>query len=177
MPYHLYLKNCSQVDQELICKIEKNEFAEINGEKYGLFSIIFGENSFESFDFPLNFGITINSNLTKENIYIDIKKLLVKEAEMHNFIAYETNSTDSLNLLSTPFSLNITNKDGDLKHIDCFFKKTTNKPLLIVCDPITGEYHLNEIKEQIQLNDINMKYNFIIQPVNNEEMNLQVFWD
>ena len=88
---------------------------------------------------------------------------------MHNFIAYETNSTDSLNLLSSSFKLNFAKDGGNSETIECFFKKTTNKPLLIICDPYKGEYHLNEIKEQIQLNNINMKYNFIIRPVNNKE--------
>ena len=66
------------------------------------------------------------------------------------------------------FSLKFENRDGE-KDIDCSFRKYENTALFLVCWGKDGVFWLKEIKEEIILNDINIKYNFRIQPVNNNK--------
>ena len=55
--------------------------------------------------------------------------------------------------------------------IECYFKKTELNPLLILCKwNLAGDYSLGQIKEEIKLNNIHMKYNFIISPLTNNEL-------
>ena len=49
----------------------------------------------------------------------------------------------------------------------CSFRKYENTPLLIVCWTRDGTFWLKEIKNETILDDVNIKYNFRIQPVNN----------
>ena len=52
----------------------------------------------------------------------------------------------------------------------CALRKYDENPLLIVCFfSNEGENWLKEITEEKQYNELNVKYNFRIQPVNNEE--------
>ena len=132
-----------------------------------------GENSFKIFQFELNFGIVISSNLTKETINVDIKKLLEKDAGMGTFIAYETNVTNIPNIISKEFKLRFLNRESDSQYEGdkyCNFKKTIGQPLLIICQFQEGEFSLSEIEENIELNDLNVKYNFVVQPVFNNEI-------
>ena len=59
---------------------------------------------------------------------------------------------------------------------DCAFKRNKdNKPLFLLCTmnyENNKNFTLSEIKEEMKLENINMKYNFIIKPVkNNEKIN------
>ena len=58
----------------------------------------------------------------------------------------------------------------DEEEIKCAFRKYEENPLIMVCWRPDQKSHLNEIDEEIVLNNLNIKYNFRIQPVNNNEM-------
>ena len=104
--------------------------------------------------------------LKKENIYVEITKLLSDDTiETQNFFIYETNETNipMINIFNNQFQLEF---NGSEKNLSCFFRKGRVGPLLIFYNAINeGIFSLKEIKSDIILRDINIKYNFIIKPV------------
>ena len=72
---------------------------------------------------------------------------------------------------SKQFFLNFT-LNGSINSEECVFRKyQDNKPLLLLCMiDKEGNLTLSEIKEDIKLEDINAKYNFIIKPIKNSEV-------
>jgi len=57
---------------------------------------------------------------------------------------------------------------------ECYFRKTQGQDLILICNVKSyGILKLKKIAEEILLNDINYKYNFIILPIiNNEQINI-----
>ena len=170
----LILDKCSEEGKELICKITKAEIEEyLLYNKKGFHTHVYKPDSnYEEILFGLfssNGGIYINYLLDKKDIYVEITKLVDKAIDKNNLIAYETNVTDIANVNSEFFDIKLI--DGNL--ISCFLKKTEGNPsLLMICQlpKNQGEsFSLGEIKDQIDLKDINIKYNFHIIPVKNEE--------
>ena len=85
-------------------------------------------------------------------------------------MAYETNVTNILSI-SSIFNLDFIRKKRE-ESLSCYLQKGENGPLLILCMPFINEddiLSLKEIKENIILNNINAKYNFIILPVDIKE--------
>ena len=119
----------------------------------------------------------IVKDIQKKDIFVGIKKLLVNANEHDVPIAYETNVTDISNfyLFSDGFSLTFINKNSEgiesENDGECNFLKYDNNPLLLVCW-LNGESEnrLKEIKEEIIINNLNVLYNYRIQPVKNEEI-------
>ena len=107
------------------------------------------------------------NNIQKKDIYVGIKKLLVNSTEQDTLIAYETNVTDISKVFTSTESFSM--KFGG-EESNCGFRKYEENPLLIVCWGPKNNSHLDEIVEEIELNTTNIKYNFRIQPVNNNEM-------
>ena len=170
----LILDKCSEEGKELVCKITKAEIEEyFLYNKKGFHTHVYKPDSnYEEILFGLfssNGGIYINYLLDKKDIYVEITKLVDKAIDKNNLIAYETNVTDIANVNSEFFDIILI--DGNL--ISCFLKKTEGNPsLLMICQLPNnhGEsFSLGEIKAQIDLKDINIKYNFHIIPVKNEE--------
>ena len=112
-------------------------------------------------------NITINSNnINKENIYIKITNLLESTIDKNNFIGYETNITSISNIITYPFKLSF----GDNMECSCLMKKTSEKPLFLICNmDQKGNFSLVEIKKEIKLENINIKYNIFIQPSKNDD--------
>ena len=166
---------CTVKENELICNIDKNA---IEGR------ILSKEETFEAISFGKEYGmiyhnlifdIIIKYNANKENINVQIKKLLNMNANSGVMIAYETDVTQISRCTTKYFDLNFTLEDGsETKNAECFFKRNKdNKPLLLLCTlkyENSNNFTLSEIKEEIKLEDINMKYNFIIKPVKNAEI-------
>ena len=157
------LNECEIKENELFCKITKADIGGILSVNNGNLVLKSYNELMPLFQFPNVLEIIINIiNYKKENIYVGITKLLENAYDEGNYVAYETNVTEISNLISEEFR--------NIKDFNCFFKKYSEKPLLILCEvPNSGTYSLGEIKNQIILNDINVKYNFIIVPVINQE--------
>ena len=114
----------------------------------------------------------IYNDIEKINVYVGITKLIENVADHDTPIAYETNITNINNILmdSEAFNLYFMNDNGGEEDCSCSFRKYDAKPLLLVCFVNNeGTNWLKEITQEQIYDDLNIKYNFRIQPVNNEE--------
>ena len=162
------LDNCKIRKKELICKIKKDDLIEILPKNGGnLFLYFYWPDMQKILQYPNVFNITVNiKNLKKEDIYIGIDKLLENNFEEDNFVPFETNITNISNLITEGAQCKL----GE-NNFTCFLRKDLDKPLLMLCTGFKeGIYSLNElIKEEIILDNINVKYNFKIQPTNSTD--------
>ena len=169
----IILDECSVEGKELKCKIDKDiieEYSSNNGQQFSIYynfphiegDILSLDNNIRSV-----YGVCVNYSLQKKDISIETIKLLEDKINMNDYIAYETNIKDISNVHSKSFKLTLSNGN----ETDCSLKKTTGISLTIICLMLVkeGEYSLSKIENKIELNDINIKYNFIIQPINNNE--------
>ena len=164
--------DCNLEENILICKIKKSDL-----EK-GLFMNNYHLNTYYVdvaspnvlIKLPFVGYITIIDNIAqKTDVFVGITRLLVNVTEGNSYIAYETNITNINNIISV-FKLNFTNEFGKIEEVGCYIKKYEDNPLLITCSPPNiGKFWLKEIKKEIIINDTNIRYNFRIQPVKNEE--------
>ena len=163
-------EDCNIKGNDLTCKLEKEKIIEnlyYNGE---IFELYYYSSSNGLYKFPYVSDIIINYNISKkEDIYVGVTKLLQNNLDMQNFIPFETNVTSISNVISNLF-LYKTNIDDYL----CKMKKNIDKPLLFLClksnttiNGITTSF--GENNTEVILNDIYIKYNFRIQPVNMQE--------
>ena len=84
-----------------------------------------------------------------------------------DYIAYETNVTNISSIDSGNFNILPFNSDYGYT---CCFKKIYWKQIMILCNGMeSGLLHLEEIKEEIKLTSIKIKYNFLILPKKNKE--------
>ena len=114
-------------------------------------------------------GIYVNYTFDKQDIYVEITKLVDSAIDENNLIAYETNVTEITNVITKEFGISL----SDGKTLRCVLKKSENfSCLLMLCElPKKHEdtFSLGEIKNQIELKEEHIKYNFYILPVKNEE--------
>ena len=164
--------DCSKQNEELVCKVTKNQIESILQSKETKIYVATLDYYIKGEEFPLVPGIVVNYNLPKKDVFVLITKLLEKVSERDTLIAYETNVTDITNVLIDleAFKLPFTNSNTGKSNFACSFRKYSEFPLLIVCwVNEDGTNVLNEITEEKIYNDLNIKYNFRIQPVKNEE--------
>ena len=164
-----YLNNCKLENGELKCIMSLSVLDEITEESEDDFSIAYmtDENRLLRFEFVQYIDIYY-LNSTKEQIYVSITKILENVADYDSFIAYETNITDISKFTSELEKFELSFDDN--QKFECGFKKYDNYPLLLLCQiREEGTFTLSEIKEEKILTDINIKYDFRIQPVNNNE--------
>ena len=154
--------------KELICEIKKEDLIEIlpiNGGNLFLYSYSSEDSEINKYPNVLNIIVNIK-NLQKEDIYVGINKILNKNFQVDSFVPLETNVTNISNLIT---------EDGQYKlgenEYTCYLKKDPDKPLLLLCTGFKkGNYSLDKlINNEIILNNINVKYNFKIQPTKNTE--------
>ena len=90
---------------------------------------------------------------------------MVNKTIVKSLFTYETNiHEDFPNIITEPFKLKI------FSNAWCYFRKYTSKPLLFYCvAKQKGIFPLESITEEIILDNINSKYNFIIKSINNDE--------
>ena len=160
------LEECSLYNKDLICKIKKQELIEILTINGSTFYLAFYNSFYGLVGFKYTFNIKINLNINKkENIYIDITKVLVNITTLNSIFTYETNiNEDFPNIITEPFKLKIFPK------AECYFRKYASKPLLFYCLALTkGIFPLESITEEIILDNIHSKYNFIIKSININE--------
>ena len=165
---NLLLEKCQINNEYLICELTKEQIEEklfTNVKKYEL--NYYYESYGETVELPSVLEITINYKINKkENINVDIKKLLQKNVDRKNYIAFETSVVSISDIVSDYFKITTDVIDD----MNCFFKKSPEKPLLLLC--LKGgrdTFYLGEIKEVIKLENINVKYNFYIQKGKNTE--------
>ena len=166
------LNECSVEEKELICKIKKDvieEFAIHNGQNFEIYYFML-ENKDIIFlnlnDYSI-YDIFINYNLDKKDIYVEITKLLENNIDFGNYIAYETNVSNITNVDTKKFFMLKLSKGNN---IECLLKKTEEMPLVMIClINKGGEFSLGEIENQTKVENTNIKYNFIIQPIINSE--------
>ena len=168
----IVLDECSVEGKELKCKLEKDTIEEYtlhDGQKFLIFnSYPYNENDIiDNRNYiPSIYDIYINYPFSKKNISVEIVKLLEDNIDRNNYIAYETNVTDIANIYSSNFTLALSNRN-DLK---CSMRKSIGISLTMICImDKEGEFSLGQIQDQTILNNINIKYNFVIQPINNNE--------
>ena len=166
----ILLEDCKENGKDLICNIKKEKFYEICTNSSQKLKVYPYDYSLNMIKFNAILDIIINfDNIQKEDVFINITKLLDNNVYFYNFIAYETNITNISDINSEPFILSFRG-NGYLEELSCRFKKSIKTPLLIVCFMSRRlADHLDEIKNEIILNNISIKYNFRIQPVNNKE--------
>ena len=110
--------------------------------------------------------IKISYNVQKIDVYVKITKLLSNYIEINNYIAYESNVTNIPAVMNSNFNLDfIGSKEISLQ---CFLRKGNNGPLLLLCETNKQENELllKEVENVYLLKDINIKYNFILLPIN-----------
>ena len=169
-----YLENCNKNKNELICIISKERLEEImekNNEKF-FYAFNNGGDSEDSGELQVSSYLYVNYKYPKkEDIYVKITKLLSKCAQRETTIAYATNITNISKITPSLESFKLSFNELGKKY--CSFRKTDGTPLLIICKMDFGNNKFNnslsEIKEEIILDNINIKYNFRIQPVKNIE--------
>ena len=174
--YIFYFIDCSQKNEELVCPVTKNIIESIlptNTEKIYIGTI---DNDKEKKIFPLIPGIDVKYNLPKTDIFVGITKLIGNAAETDTLIAYETNITDISNVIVPleAFDLECSSdsgEEGGKEECSCSFRKYNKFPLLMVCYVSqVGKVSLKEITQEIVLDNLNIKYNFRIQPVKNVDI-------
>ena len=165
--------NCQRKNNELICSIKKTVlegYSTILLEYMKHIIIMFPDKNGEFNGLFLISPITFEYKVQKKDVYVKIIKLLTSNVENQEMIAYETNVTNIPTIMTSSFKLAFLGEDGE-QNLTCHFKNGEFGPLLLLCKPENEGYlALEEIKNDTLQNNINTKYNFIIQPVNNNEI-------
>ena len=170
--YFLFI-NCSKENDELVCLFTRKLLDALIVESDAVLRIYYMSNIDKAKEFPLIPRIDVKyGTIQKTDVYIGITKLIEGVSEHDTLIAYETNVTDIDNVfmdLYDGFDLEFINMTKTTSQ-RCAFRKYDDNPLLILCFfNNEGENWLKEITEEKVYNEFNVKYNFRIQPSNNEE--------
>ena len=164
--------DCFQEKDDLVCNISKNLLAAILRKSEEKIYIGYDRQGLSK-TFPLISSIIVNYKTKKTDIYVGITKLIESISEEINLIAYETNVTYMYNIFNDlgAFDLDFSSNSKEKKNFNnCSFRKYNGFPLLMVCHVDNGTTRLEEITQEIVLDNLNIKYNFRIQPVNNKEI-------
>ena len=170
---YFFFLDCSQKNDELICIITKKQLESIQTENGAKLYITYISYIGRSKKFPLIPYIdVIYNDIEKTDVYVGITELIENITEKGTVMAYKTNVTDISNVITNikSFTLdfeNINDKEGSCS---CAFRKYDDTPLLIICAMENdGTNWLKAITNEKIYNNLNNKYNFRIQPVNNRE--------
>ena len=168
---YLFLDKCFAGGNILKCLIEKEELEEFLQYNNQIFNLYLYRTSNGFIYFNLVYNITINDDTKiKQDLYVGITRLFQEAIDRNNYIAYETNITSISNLISDKFQIELEEENAI-----CYFKKDANNPLLILCKwnyKNDVNTKLGKIKNEIVVNNSYIKYNFRIQPFDNNE----TFW-
>ena len=156
------LDNCKEKNKELTCLIQKDILLEITPNDTSIFYLLYNDvdNSDRNW-YPKVDEIRINYyGIEKEDIFIGINKLIEDKLGIEYFAFYETNITNIPNFRTgyAAFSMEFEGVEENI----CSFRKYDDTPLLLICAILnhsTNEMYLSEIKNEIILDNINIKYN------------------
>ena len=162
---NIILDECQIEGKDLICSVNKSSLDKILQENKDILSISC-YNEIKLFDFKNIMDIIINRNYTdKEIVYVGITNLLQETVDFLSFITYETNVSDISDVNTHLFDM-----EFELNNYSCFLKKNIESNLLFLCfAEFMGSDCLGVIEKEVILNDINIKYDFYIQPVTNKQ--------
>ena len=123
----------------------------------------------------LNIILLYNETIIKEDIYVKITKLILNTGEYPDTFIYETNISSIPEIKTYTFwqLKYIKDSSGSVRYFaNCFFKKNKlNSFLLLYCSlNDDAKYHLDPITNEIRLNDIHERFNFIIEPIKNDDI-------
>ena len=170
--YNLLI-DCTQENNELVCPITRKQLdAILTKSESGLY-ICYTSYISEGERFPLIPKIDVIYEATqKTDVYVGITKLIEGVCESDTMIAYKTNVTDIDNVftdLEDDFQLEFFDGTKTTEQ-NCVFRKYVDNPLLILCFVYNdGTNWLKEITQEKVYNNLNVKYNFRIQPVKNRD--------
>ena len=166
--------DCQEEKSDLICDIKKSDLEVILADNISKLPV----SSFQR-KFPLIPSVSIIYNYTqKTDVYIGITKLIENVSEHDTLIAYETNVTDISNVITNSYDttigerieLEFYNENNETKRHICHLRKYDATPLLMVCWVGGNNVSwLKEIENEQIYNNLNIRYNFRILPVINEE--------
>ena len=154
---NILLDDCDLNGKDLKCYLARVKIEEIlgySGQEFKLNYLDDDRGQLGALNNTLNIKINYNS-IQKKDVIIKLTKLMDDQIGANNYIAYETDVTSIDNIITNKFKLN---------DIACLLKKDKEKPLLMLCKISSqGEINIGEIKEEIKLNNVNIKYNLLIQ--------------
>ena len=163
------LKNCKSENGELKCIISKSILDQITKKNGDYFYIGYYTYQNSILTFELVHQIYINYlNINKKKIYVGITKLIDNITDYYSYVTYETNVTDISKFYSDleVFKLSFDNDQT----FECGLRKYDNYPLLLMCRIFKlGIFSLSKIEKAKNFTDVNIRYDFIIQPVNIKE--------
>ena len=167
---YFILDQCKIQEKELICTISKNKLNE-NLRNLGVYRLYYliEEKEYDLFDSVLGINIKYGGQIQKEDIYVNITKLLTNTSEYIGLANYETISTSIPNIETDTFTLYFSGNNIKEPFTRYFGKHEPNN-LLLFCYVSSGNnYTLSKIETRQLFNNIHYKYNFILEPVENNE--------
>ena len=159
----IILDSCSSSNNQLTCKVSKDNLLEILSYSGEVFSVGEKYDNNGIYKFDSVFDITIKSKIAKKEIKLKIEKLLTNRVSENEFIAYETNIENTKAFTSDYFYITSAQSNG---RMHCLFKKSINQnKLLLLCDA-KNSGSLGRVKT-IKYDNINALYNLIIEESEN----------
>ena len=161
------LDDCKQVDHNLKCVLKKDKLLGILSSSHDSFILHYIDNNYKDNTFNLVGFINITyNNVEKEDVFVEIIRPAESTISLNKYFGYKTNVTNisEIQIGFNSFSMNF----KYVKKSYCSFRKFEGNPLLIICyEDEDSIAILQDIEDEIILDNINIKYNFRIQPVNN----------
>ena len=171
---YFILDNFRIQGRELICTISKKKLEE-NLKHLGIYKLYYLIDGIEYtlFDSVLGINIKYGNAIKKEDIYVNITNLLTDTYDYKGLATYETISNITSDIETETFSLYFSNNNIQ-ELFTCYFKKRNPNNLLLFCYVSNGNnYTLSKIETRKIFDNIHYKFNFIIEPVeNNETINI-----
>ena len=168
------LDNCLVINDEISCSITKEKIKTFAHRYSTLPRAYLGVESFdleyrhERYVYASDIHIKFEDNIRRENVNVEIIKVIDKILGNGYFIVFETNVKNFPIFKSEPFNLNFTHSDtGRSEAHKCYFRKHEDTPLLILCESFTnsyskGIYYTLDKIDKLNISNINVYHNFII---------------
>ena len=170
---YIILDNCNKNGENAVkCQLTKQKLESFTSYEHSLFNLGIINDKFGAYLFPFVSFIQINYEVEKkEGIEVTIKNLLTHEASINSAIAYETsvNINNIPELITAKFPIQF----YGLEDVKCFFKKTKKTTTLLLICNIGGKIQEStyfKLEDYKYLNTIHPKYNFMINPVEINDM-------
>ena len=163
----LALDECSQKGKEMKCIIRKQTIEKVLACNEQIFFLQYKSDNeviltsrYNQFRSVFEIVVTDNT-IQKKDVYVYVAKLLEHNLNFGSQLTFETTITDIDDFTSKNFQLTYNGANT----FQCFLKKITGNPLLILCstDSFGHQSNINiqKINEK-RLDDVSIKYDFLI---------------